>query len=288
LAAGICPEQWVRSRIHKYYLLAFFATCAVAVAIGALAAWKGAAYVGTLTIINNEYQRSNSGESLSSSDLQHIKELIDAATTRDPEQARAAFNQLSEKARAAYEGAYPLAKGNLSSPGELTSGASTTPRETKPSTVATDRISAPARTEVNLLSPEQGGQAVVVPSGEWLKAISGKDGEWASGAGAGQEAVYAFKDERPATFWKFAILVTGSDYHLPKDIELLVADDSPTGIFRSIGKITVTDALIVKMPYQEYPLPETTAKYVKIKILSNYGDCCGALPQIRILGKPVQ
>jgi hypothetical protein len=290
LAAGISPEQWVRSRIHKYYLFAFLATCAVAVAIAALAAWKGATYVGTLTIINNEYQRSNNGESLSSSDLQHIKELIDAATTRDPEQARTAFNQLSEKARAAYEGAYPLTKDNLPSPGDLTSGASTTPPVTKPSAVATDRNPATARTEVNLLSPEQGGQAVVVPSSEWLKAISGKDGESAGGADPGKEAVYAFKDEKPATFWKFAILVIGSDDHLPKDIELLVADDSPQDpkAFRSIGKITVTDALIVKTPYQEFPLPETTGKYVKIKILSLYGGCCGELPQIRILGKPVQ
>jgi hypothetical protein len=138
LAAGISPEQWVRSRIHKYYLLAFFATCAVAVAITALAAWKGATYVGTLTIINNEYQRSNNGESLSSADLQHIKELIDAATTRDLEQARAAFNQLSEKARTAYQGAYPLAKGNLPSPGEMTSSESTTPPATKPTTRETE------------------------------------------------------------------------------------------------------------------------------------------------------
>jgi hypothetical protein len=283
LAAGISPEQWVRSRIHKYYLFAFFATCAVAVAITALAARNGAPYVQTLTIINNEYQHSNNGESLSVSDLQHIKDLFDAKTTRDLEQAR---NQLSEKARAAYEAA--LAKGNLPPPGDLTSGASTTPVATKPNTVATDRNPAPAPTEVNLLSPEQGGQAIVVPSSEWLKAISGKDGEWANGANPGQEAVYAFKDERPATFWKFAILVTGSDNHLPKDIEILVADDSSTGTFRSIGKITVTNALKVKTPYQESPLPETTAKYVKIKILSIYGDCCGGLPQIRILGKPVQ
>jgi hypothetical protein len=282
LAAGISPEQWVRSRIHKYYLFAFFATCAVAVAITALAARNGAPYVQTLTIINNEYQRSNNGESLSVSDLQHIKDLFDAKTTRDLEQAR---NQLSEKARAAYEAA--LAKGNLPPPGELTSGASTTPPATKPNTGTTDRNPAPTPTEVNLLSPEQGGQAIVVPSSEWLKAISGKDGELVAGVHSEQEAVYAFKDERPATFSKFSILVTGSSDCLPKEIELLVADDSPTGTFRSIGKITVTDALIVKTPYQEFPLPETMAKYVKIKILSLY-EGCGVLPQIRILGKPVQ
>jgi hypothetical protein len=130
LAAGISPEQWVRSRIHKYYLFAFFATCAVAVAIAALAMWKGATYVGALTIINNEYQRSNNGESLSGADLQHIKEIVDAATTRDLEQERTAFNQLSDKARAAYEGAYPLAKGNIPPPDELKRVASAAPLPT--------------------------------------------------------------------------------------------------------------------------------------------------------------
>ena len=51
----------MRSRIHRYYLFAFLATCAVVVAIAALAAVKGASYVRTLTIINNEYRQSNNG-----------------------------------------------------------------------------------------------------------------------------------------------------------------------------------------------------------------------------------
>jgi hypothetical protein len=288
LAAGISPEQWVRSRIHKYYLFAFLATCAVAVAIAALAAWSGATYIEALTTINNEYRQSNNGESLSSSDLQHIKELIAAATARDSVQERTAFNQLSEKARAAYEGAYPLAKDKLPPPEELIRGASTTPLSTEPSAVGTGPIPAPAPAEVNLLSPEQGGQAIIVPNGEWLKAISGKDDESASVGQAGQDAVYAFRDERLATFWAFSILVSAANDRLPKEIELLVSDDLPPGTFRSIGKVTVTNALKVKELYQRFPLDETTARYVKIKILSIFGDCCGILPQIRILGKPVQ
>jgi hypothetical protein len=125
LAAGISPEQWVRSRIHKYYLLAFLATCAVAVAIAALAALKGTNYIGTLTIINNEYRQLTNGQSLSISDLEHIQELIEAAITRDTQSARTAFNQLSEPARAAYERAYPLAKDNLVRPDELSAGGAT-------------------------------------------------------------------------------------------------------------------------------------------------------------------
>jgi hypothetical protein len=51
LAAGISPEQWVRSRIHIYYLFAFLATCVVVITIAALAASetvKEAEVVGTL------------------------------------------------------------------------------------------------------------------------------------------------------------------------------------------------------------------------------------------------
>jgi hypothetical protein len=41
LAEGISAEQWLRSRINKYYLLAFLATCIVVVVIFAIAATAG-------------------------------------------------------------------------------------------------------------------------------------------------------------------------------------------------------------------------------------------------------
>jgi hypothetical protein len=126
LAAGISPEQWVRSRIHRYYLFAFLATCAVVCAIAALAVWSGVTYVESVTVINNEYRQSNNGESLSISDLQHIKDLIEGATAHDAEQVQAAFNQLSDKARTAYERAYPSTKDNLPPPDELNRGAGKT------------------------------------------------------------------------------------------------------------------------------------------------------------------
>jgi hypothetical protein len=130
LAAGISPEQWVRSKIHRYYLFAFLASCAVVVAIVALAAWNGITYVRTLNIINNEYRQSNNGEALSGADLQHIKELIDAAMTRDLKQAETAFNQLSDKARDAYASAVSSAKDILPPPDELKIGAGSTPHPT--------------------------------------------------------------------------------------------------------------------------------------------------------------
>jgi hypothetical protein len=146
----------------------------------------------------------------------------------------------------------------------------------------------PSLKEINLPAADQGGQAIVVPNDEWFKPISGKEGDSAS-IGSGQEAVYAFKDEKPAKFSKFSVLITAESGSNPKQIELLVTDGSPTGTFRSVGILDVFNAKLVKSPYQEMTFSETTAKYVKIKMLSAHGCCSGlSLGQIRLLGTLVE
>jgi len=130
LAKGISPEQWVRSRIHRYYLFAFLATCVVAVAIAAMAALKGVNYVQTLTIINNEYRQFSNGAPLSGPDLQHIEDLLNGLMSRDRERAQTAFNQLSKPARDAYQRAYPSAREILVPAQELSEGPPVTSRQT--------------------------------------------------------------------------------------------------------------------------------------------------------------
>jgi hypothetical protein len=141
----------------------------------------------------------------------------------------------------------------------------------------------PSLREVNLLAPDQGGQALVIPNDEWFKPISGKETDYAS-VSKGQEAVYAFKDERPAVFSKFSILIAAESEHNPKQIEVLVGDDSPTGMFRSVGILNTVNAKIVKSPYQELSFSETTARFIKIKILESHWSGGISLGQIRLLG----
>lgn len=145
--------------------------------------------------------------------------------------------------------------------------------------------SAPEVKLVNLLSSDQGGQLLAAPSDDWLAVIAGDDTKYAR-VGKDQEAIFAFKDEKPATFSKFATLVTGSSNENIKDFELLVGDESPTGSFRSLGTFTVQNIRLLKSPYQEFSFPETTAKYLKIKVLSNYSDLYWTLRQVRLMGKP--
>jgi hypothetical protein len=139
--------------------------------------------------------------------------------------------------------------------------------------------------EVNLLAPNQGGQAIIVPHESWLKPLTAKDeGPW-GGGDVGEEAVYGFKDEKPATFSSFSLLIPGTDKRNIKQFELLVADDSPTGDFRSLGKFTTVNARMVKTPYQVFAFPQTTARYIKIHILSNYGGSQTILPPFRVMGR---
>ena len=91
---------------------------------------------------------------------------------------------------------------------------------------------------INLLDPENGGQVVVATQERWLRKIDGhggadyfREGEW---------AVFAFKDERPAIFDTFAVLIPKSGDNV-KEFELLVGD-SPTGKFTSVGKFTTVNA----------------------------------------------
>jgi len=123
---------------------------------------------------------------------------------------------------------------------------------------------------MNLLAPENGGQVLVAPNDLWFRTIDGKE-DVTSWFHPDEEAVFAFKDEQAATFDTFAILVPGTDSVNVKEFELLVADDSPTGTFRSMGKFQTQNVKLIKTPYQEFKFPEVTAKYLKVKLISDHG-----------------
>jgi tetratricopeptide (TPR) repeat protein len=122
---------------------------------------------------------------------------------------------------------------------------------------------------LNLLAKENGGQVLLAPNDDWLKTIDGNEESSGLIFHSGQSAVYAFKDERPATFDAFAVLIPQSGNNV-KEFELLAGNESPTGEFRSIGKFTVVNAKFMKSPYQEFKFPPVTAKYFKVLLLSSY------------------
>jgi hypothetical protein len=138
--------------------------------------------------------------------------------------------------------------------------------------------------QINLLDLKNGGQVFIAPNDRWLETIDGKEDPAGlqhrfgnSGFRAyvfppGAEAVFAFKDEQPATFNTFSVLIPDVGNNL-KGFELLVADDSPTGPFRSIGTFqTVNAKFVAKKGYQDFKFPAVTAKYLKVKLLSGHEE----------------
>jgi hypothetical protein len=152
--------------------------------------------------------------------------------------------------------------------------------------------------QTNLLDPKNGGQVLIAPNDLWLGTIDGKEDPaglqhktgrsfYAHVFRPGEEAVFAFKDENPAMFDIFSVLIPDTGNNL-KEFELFVADESATGPFRSIGKFqTVNAKFVAKKGYQEFKFPEVTAKYLKVKLLSGHEENKPGmfLYEFRLLGK---
>jgi hypothetical protein len=155
--------------------------------------------------------------------------------------------------------------------------------------------------QINLLDSKNGGQVIIAPDDLWIETIDGKEGP----AGAkqrfgdvifahlfqpGEETIFAFKDEQPATFATFMVLIPRAGKNL-KEFALHVADESPTGPFRSIGKFSTVNSRHVKNKgYQEFKFSPVTAKYLKVTLLSgheqeNYQKGM-FLYEFRLLGTP--
>ncbi len=135
----------------------------------------------------------------------------------------------------------------------------------------------------NLLDPAQGGQLLSVPSDVWLASNDGKEDYvyWTYG---GEEGVYAFKDERPATFDTFTVFIGRKDDGNLKEFELLVGDEGPTGTFRSIGTFTTQNIKLLKTLHQEFKFAPVTARYLKVKVISGHAGNSAYATEFRLLG----
>ena len=73
----------------------------------------------------------------------------------------------------------------------------------------------------------------------------------------------------------------------PKEFELLAGNDSPVGPFRSIGRFHTQNVKFIKTGgWQEFTFPQVTAKYLKVKLLSNHEDVVWDLYEFRPFRQP--
>jgi hypothetical protein len=159
----------------------------------------------------------------------------------------------------------------------------------KPAVVKEPAITSPPEVaakgkRVNLLASENGGQVLAASSDAWAETINGNENFKTLNVGVGQSAVFAFKDERPATFDTFTMLIPGASDLNVKDFELLQGSESPTGPFQSIGRFQAHNEKLFKTPYQEFSFSPVTAKYLKVKILSIYNWAMPRIFQFQLFG----
>jgi NAD(P)-dependent dehydrogenase (short-subunit alcohol dehydrogenase family) len=127
----------------------------------------------------------------------------------------------------------------------------------------------PSITEpINLLAPENGGKVLKASNTSWLNTVDGDDKSYGT-LYLGEEAVYAFKDEKPATFNAFAVLILGTAETNLNEFALFYSND-PIGPFTQIRKFQTENILYLAKPYQTFSFPTVTAKYLKVRIISSY------------------
>jgi len=120
-------------------------------------------------------------------------------------------------------------------------------------------------TRLNLLSMKNGGHLLRAPSQDWNQPIDDVE-SW--DYIRGDEAVYGFKDERPAVFDAFRMLITETRDWNVKSFELLAGNGAPDGHFESIGTFETQNVRLFPSPWQEFRFTPTRAKYLKVRVLS--------------------
>jgi hypothetical protein len=139
---------------------------------------------------------------------------------------------------------------------------------------------------INLLSPENDGHVIAATNDQWLSTIDGNEKTWVyiDVGSLGSWAVYGFKDDRPAIFDTFRVLILGTEGWNLKEFELLAGNDSATGKFESIGKFQTQNIRFFKDPYQEFKFPPAKARYLKVKVISSHGFGSVGVYEFQLLG----
>ena len=123
----------------------------------------------------------------------------------------------------------------------------------------------PNQDEVNLAAPENGGEVLALSHPNVALLLQEKETKVDKA-----EMVIGFKG-KTALISRVAWLIRSTSRGNVKDFELLVSNDGPDSGFKSVGKFTTQNILLVKTPYQEFTFEPTQAQYVKWKCLSNFG-----------------
>jgi hypothetical protein len=130
----------------------------------------------------------------------------------------------------------------------------------------------------NLFAPGSGSEVLIAPEAKWNSTIDGAETTDLVYSSSIQpaEAVYGFSNGKKASFNLFTMLIPSTNEYNVKEFELFYGNDSPTGNFQSLGKFQTQNIRLFKTPYQQFSFAKVTAKYFKVRFLSNYQSPSGS------------
>jgi hypothetical protein len=118
----------------------------------------------------------------------------------------------------------------------------------------------------NLLDPEAGGKLVLASEDNWKLVMERQLGTRVIGSHG--FAVFAFRDEKPATIDAVGVFVESTNRSNLKQLAVYASDQSETGPFRKIAVLTVPNYRNMRAPFHEFKVDPFTARYVKLELVS--------------------
>jgi hypothetical protein len=136
----------------------------------------------------------------------------------------------------------------------------------------------------NLLDPEEGGKLVLASEESWKHVMERKLGS--NVIGTHGFAVFAFRDEKPATIDAVGVFVEGTDRSNLKELTIYASDQSETGPFRKVASLTLPNYRNMRAPFHEFKVDPFTARYAKIELMSwqNSDGPNGYVGNMQLLG----
>jgi hypothetical protein len=139
---------------------------------------------------------------------------------------------------------------------------------------------APPKGRINLLSSANGGHLMVPPNDSWRSAIDDNTTSWQYLQAGTGDGVYAFRDEQPATFDTFMMLIDETSPINIKEFELFAGNEAPLGAFDSIGKFQTQNIRLYPSPWQEFKFQPVRARFFKLHVISAWDAGWNAMPRV--------
>lgn len=156
-----------------------------------------------------------------------------------------------------------------------------TASEPTATTGSSARVPAPVtRGRMNLLSSANGGHLMAAPHDSWQHAIDDDHENWQYIQAGSGDGVYAFRNDQPATFDAFRMLITDTSDLNIKEFELLAGNESPLGAFESVGTFQTQNLRLYPSPWQEFSFRPVRARYLKVHVVSAWGAGWNRSPKV--------